>query len=58
MLFRSNVMIYFDEATKLELLKKVYNYLEPGGYLFVGTTESIDRKGTGFQYIEPSIYRK
>ncbi len=56
--FMRNVMIYFDEATKLELLKKVYNYLEPGGYLFVGTTESIDRKGTGFQYIEPSIYRK
>ena len=56
--FMRNVMIYFDDATKQELLRKVYDYLEPGGYLFVGTTESIDRKGNNFQYIEPSIYRK
>lgn len=56
--FMRNVMIYFDDATKQELLRKVYDYLEPGGYLFVGTTESIDRKGNNLQYIEPSIYRK
>lgn len=56
--FMRNVMIYFDDNTKLQLLRKVYDYLEPGGYLFVGTTESIDRKGTNFQYVEPSIYRK
>ncbi len=56
--FMRNVMIYFDDDTKLQLLRKVYDYLEPGGYLFVGTTESIDRKGTNFQYVEPSIYRK
>lgn len=56
--FMRNVMIYFDDATKQELLGKVYDYLEPGGYLFVGTTESIDRKGNKFQYLEPSIYRK
>lgn len=56
--FMRNVMIYFDDATKQALLKKVYDYMEPGGYLFVGTTESIDRKGNKFQYVKPSIYRK
>ncbi|MCI9136582.1 MAG: protein-glutamate O-methyltransferase CheR [Lachnospiraceae bacterium] len=56
--FMRNVMIYFDDATKHQLLLKVYDCLEPGGYLFVGTTESVDRKGTNFKYVEPSIYRK
>lgn len=58
MVFLRNVMIYFDEETKRQLLRKIYDHLEPGGYLFVGTTESIDRKETNFQYVEPSIYRK
>ena len=56
--FMRNVMIYFDDATKQQLLRKVYDYMEPGGYLFVGTTESIDRKGNKFQYVKPSIYQK
>ncbi len=56
--FLRNVMIYFDDDTKRQLLQRVYDYLETGGYLFVGTTESIDRRGINFQYVEPSIYRK
>ena len=58
LVFLRNVMIYFDDKTKLQLLNRIYDKLEPGGYLFVGTTESVDRKGTKFQYVEPSIYRK
>ncbi len=56
--FLRNVMIYFDEKTKLELLNKIYDHMAPGGYLFIGTTESVNRNGTRFQYVEPSIYRK
>ena len=56
--FLRNVMIYFDEETKRQLLRKIYDFLEPEGYLFVGTTESIDRKATNFKYVEPSIYQK
>ena len=56
--FMRNVMIYFDDATKQALLRNVYDYMEPGGYLCVGTTESVDRKGNQFQYVKPSIYRK
>ena len=52
------VMIYFDEATKRELVQKVYDSLEPGGYLFVGMTETLDRSSTPFQLIQPSIFRK
>ena len=56
--FLRNVMIYFDEDTKRQLLQKVYDFMEPGGYLFVGTTETIDRGSTPFQIIQPSIFRK
>ena len=51
-------MIYFDEKTKRELVQKVYDALEPGGYLFIGTTETLDRSSTAFHIIQPSIFRK
>lgn len=57
-IFLRNVMIYFDEKTKRELVQKVYDALEPGGYLFVGTTETIDRGNTPFRIVQPSIFRK
>ncbi len=57
-IFLRNVMIYFDEKTKQEVVQKVYDALEPGGYLFIGTTETLDRSSTPFQIIQPSIFRK
>ena len=56
--FLRNVMIYFDKDTKQQLLQKVYDVMEPGGYLFVGQTETIDRSSVPFQLIRPSIFRK
>lgn len=56
--FLRNVMIYFDENTKRKLLDRIYDHMAEGGYLFIGTTESIDKAATRFQYIRPSIYRK
>lgn len=56
--FMRNVMIYFDAGDKRRLVQKIYDYLEPGGYLFVGRTETIDRNGSGFMMVQPSIFRK
>ncbi len=56
--FLRNVMIYFDEATKISLVNRIYEKMEPGGYLFIGSTETIDKSKTNFSYIQPSIYRK
>lgn len=56
--FLRNVMIYFQDDTKYQLIKKIYDYMEPGGYLFIGSTENLDRKKIQFNYIQPSIYRK
>lgn len=56
--FLRNVMIYFEEETKRKLLERIYQHMADGGYLFIGTTESIDKTATRFQYIQPSVYRK
>ncbi len=58
LVFLRNVMIYFDKETKRELIQKVYDVMEPGGYLFVGRTETIDRGATPFRLIQPSIFQK
>lgn len=57
-IFCRNVMIYFDNETKETLVEKMYDCLEPGGYLFIGHSESINREKTRFQYIKPAVYRK
>jgi chemotaxis protein methyltransferase CheR len=57
-IFCRNVMIYFDKATQQGLIEKFYRYTEPGGYLLIGHSETINR-GTGlYKYIKPSVYQK
>lgn len=57
-IFCRNVMIYFDVQTKRKLVDKFYNLMEPGGYLFIGHSESINREETRYRYIRPAVYRK
>jgi len=57
-IFCRNVMIYFRHDTKMILINKFYDYLEYGGYLFIGHTESLPRDETQFKYIMPWVYRK
>lgn len=57
-IFIRNVMIYFDNETKQKLADKLYDQMEPGGYLFIGHSESLNRETTRFKYIMPAVYRK
>jgi len=57
-IFCRNVLIYFDTQNKRELVKRFYDYTEPGGYLFIGHSESLSNDETGYKYIMPAIYRK
>lgn len=57
-IFCRNVMIYFNEQTKMELVNRLYQYTEPGGYLFIGHSESLNRERTAYHYIKPAIFRK
>jgi chemotaxis protein methyltransferase CheR len=57
-IFCRNVMIYFDYQTKMRLINKFYDMTEPGGYLFIGHSESVGKDETRYQCIGPAIYRK
>jgi chemotaxis protein methyltransferase CheR len=57
-IFCRNVMIYFNEETKTKLVDKFYKSMVPGGYLFIGQSESIDRTDGKFKLVMPSVYKK
>jgi chemotaxis protein methyltransferase CheR len=57
-IFCRNVMIYFDSKTKADLVNKFYELTEPGGYLFIGHSESLNREQTRYRYVLPAVYRK
>lgn len=58
LIFCRNVMIYFDGPTKEALINKYYNVTSPGGFLFIGHSEVINRETTHYNYIKPAIYQK
>jgi len=57
-IFCRNVMIYFDRPTQAKLMAKFFRYLRPGGYLFIGHSESLQWIDHQFRYLQPTIYRK
>src|SRR5262249_15489792 len=57
-IFCRNVMIYFDRKTQTEVLARLAQYLKPGGYLFMGHSESLQRISNEFEYVAPTIYWK
>jgi len=60
-IFCMNVMIYFSEERCRELVQHFYSVLEPGGYLFLGHSESISKMPVKFQAIvlnDCILYRK
>jgi chemotaxis protein methyltransferase CheR len=57
-IFCRNVMIYFDNPTKKALVERLYRYTEPGGYLFIGHSETLDQSSGLYRYVRPAVYRK
>lgn len=58
LIFCRNVMIYFDGPTKDSLINKFYQATAPGGFLFIGHSEVINRETTKYNYLQPAIYQK
>jgi chemotaxis protein methyltransferase CheR len=56
-IFCRNVMIYFDKKTQEELVNKMASFLTPGGYLFVGHSESLTGLTHKLTYVRPAVYR-
>jgi chemotaxis protein methyltransferase CheR len=60
-IFCMNVLIYFSEERRQSLVQHFYDTLEPGGYLFLGHSESISQMPVKFQAIvlnDCILYRK
>ncbi len=57
-IFCRNVMIYFDQPSRDALVQRFYDHMAPGGYFFIGHSESLGRTRTPFKYVVPSVYRK
>ena len=58
LIFCRNVMIYFDRPTQETLVNKFHRYLKPGGYLFIGHSESLQWVSHPFMSLAPTIYQK
>lgn len=57
-IFLRNVIIYFDVPTKVELINRLHRYLKPGGYLFLGHSESLSGISDKFQTMGKTVYRR
>ena len=60
-IFCMNVLIYFSEERRRAVVQRLYETLEPGGYLFLGHSESISKMPVKFQAIvlnDCILYRK
>jgi chemotaxis protein methyltransferase CheR len=56
--FFRNVMIYYDRPTQEAVINKICRNLAPGGYLFVGHSESIAGLDVPVKCVKTSVYRK
>ena len=48
-IFCRNVLIYFDDLSRKAVIDHFYNALNPGGYVFLGHSESVGRVSTAFK---------
>ena len=58
LVFLRNVMIYFNDATKREVVARVISTLKPGGHFCVGHSESLSSITQAVVSVAPSIYCK
>lgn len=59
--FCRNVIIYFDEEMKRQVISSYYDNLLPGGYLFIGHSESLHNLSRAFRPIHHPgaiVYKK
>lgn len=56
--FLRNVLIYFDQPTRQDVVRRVAQQLRPGGWFFVGHSETLNGIAGGLQPVLPTIYRK
>lgn len=58
MIFCRNVLIYFDKPTQAKVLSRLCDCLLPGGYLFVGHSESVTGITLPVKQVANTVFRK
>lgn len=57
-IFFRNVMIYFDRSTQETVLRKQCQHLRPGGYMFIGHSESVTGLKVPLNLTGTAVFRK
>jgi chemotaxis protein methyltransferase CheR len=60
-IFCANVLIYFDQKAKIQVVADLYNSLNYGGYLFIGSSELLHGVSNAFRvisYPQTTAYKK
>jgi len=57
-IFCRNVIIYFDRPTQEILLNRFCRHLRPGGYIFMGHSETLHGLNVPLVQAAPMVYRK
>jgi chemotaxis protein methyltransferase CheR len=57
-IFCRNVMIYFDASTKSKLVERFTQQLKPGGWLYIGHSESLIGSHPGLELVGRTIYQR
>ncbi|MGZ5008633.1 MAG: CheR family methyltransferase [Methylobacter sp.] len=57
-IFLRNVMIYFDQDTKRQVVSRLLSLLRPGGYFLVGHSETLNGINEEVRLVQPAIYLK
>ena len=57
-IFLRNVMIYFDQETKRQVVARLLPLLRPGGYFLVGHSESLNGVTDALRLAVAAVYRK
>lgn len=57
-IFCRNVLIYFDRETQEKVINKLCEKLIPGGYLFIGHSESVANMNVPLINIKPTIFKR
>jgi chemotaxis protein methyltransferase CheR len=57
-IFCRNVLIYFDKTMQQAVLLRLIRHLRPGGYLFLGHSESLAGLALPLQAVGHTVFRR
>jgi chemotaxis protein methyltransferase CheR len=57
-IFCRNVLIYFDAPTQATIVRRLLEHLLPGGFLYLGHSETVNGMAVPVTTVAPTVYRK